>query len=196
MKSARLLPLVLISGLMLAVPASAEDASISVPDFKFSPKSSTIDVGDTVTWNFKGPTDHTATSDRGQAVKFDSGLLNADKSFSFTFTKPGKFTFHCQPHPFMKGSVTVGTDPVAKSFTKAAVKGSKRAVKATVTLKEDAKVTLSVKGPKRKSVTKSFKKGRHSVSVGKLKAGTYKATVVALDAFKVKTTKKATVSVG
>jgi plastocyanin len=196
MKSARLLPLVLISSLMLAVPASAEDASISVPDFKFAPKSSTIDVGDTVTWNFKGPTDHTATSDRGQAVKFDSGLLNADKSFSFTFTKPGKFTFHCQPHPFMKGSVTVGKDTVAKSFTKAAVKGSTRGVKATVTLKEDAKVTLSVKGPKRKSVTKSLKKGKRSVSLGKLKAGSYKATVVAVDAFKVKTTKKATVAVG
>ena len=149
MKIARLLPLVLISGLLLAVPASAEDASISVPDFKFAPKSATIDVGDTVTWNFQGPTDHTATSDRGQAVKFDSGLLNAGKSFSFTFTKPGKFTFHCRPHPFMKGSVTVGKDTVAKSFTKASIKGSKHAVKATVTLKEDAKVTLSVKGPKK-----------------------------------------------
>ncbi len=196
MKPARLLPLVLISSLMLAVPASAEDASIRVPDFKFAPKSTTIDVGDTVTWNFEGPTDHTATSDRGQAVKFASGLLNADKSFSFKFTKPGRFTFHCEPHPFMKGSVTVGKDTVAKSFTKAAVKGSKKAVKATVTLKEDAKVTLSVKGPKRKSVTKSLKKGKHSVAVGKLKAGSYKATVVALDAFKVKTTKKATVTVG
>jgi plastocyanin len=196
MKSARLLPLVLISSLMLAVPASAEDASISVPDFKFAPKTATIDVGDTVTWNFKGPTDHTATSDRGQAVKFDSGLLNADKSFSFTFTKPGKFTFHCEPHPFMKGSVTVGKDTVAKSFTKASVKGSKKAVTAKVTLKEDAKVTLAVKGPKRKSVTKSLKKGKRSVSVGNLKAGSYKATLTAVDAFKVKTTKKATVAVG
>jgi plastocyanin len=196
MRIVRLLPLIVITSLMLAVPASAEDASIDVPDFKFSPKSSTIDVGDTVTWNFKGPTQHTATSNRGQAVKFDSGLIDAGKSFSFTFTKPGKFTFYCQPHPFMKGSVTVGTDPVAKSFTKASIKGSKRAVKATVRLKEDAIVTLSVRGPKRKSVTKSLKKGKRSVSVGRLKAGSYKATVVALDAFKVKTTKKATVAVG
>ena len=130
-------------------------------------------------------------------MKFESGLLNADKSFSFTFTKPGKFTFHCQPHPFMKGSVTVGKDTVAKSFTKASIKGSKKAVTAKVTLKEDAKVTLAVKGPKRKSVTKSLKKGKRSVSVGNLKAGSYKATVTAVDAFKVKTTKKATVcSVG
>ncbi len=79
----------------------------------------------------------------------------------------------------MKGSVTVGKDPVAKSFTKASIKGSSARVKATVTLKEDAKVTLSVKGLKKKSVTKSLKKGKRSVSVGKLKAGSYKATVVA-----------------
>jgi plastocyanin len=196
MRIQRLLPLVVISSLMLAVPAGAEDSSISVPDFKFSPKRATIDVGDTVTWDFKGPTQHTATSDRGQAVKFDSGLKDAGQGFSFTFTKPGKFTFYCRPHEFMTGSVTVGKDPVAKSFTKAAFKGSAKGVKATVTLKEDAKVTLSVKGPKSKSVTKSLKKGKRSVSLGKLKAGSYKATVVALDAFKVKTTKKATVAVG
>ena len=196
MRIVRPLPVVVISALVLAIPASADDASIAVPDFKFAPKSATIDIGDTVTWNFEGPTDHTATSDRGQADKFDSGLLNVGQSFSHTFTKPGKFTFHCQPHPFMRGSVTVGTDPVPKSFTKASIKGSKRAVNATVTLKEDAKVTLSVRGPKRKSVTKTLKKGRRSVSVGRLKAGSYKATLEALDAFKKKTTKKATVAVG
>lgn len=196
MRIVRLLPVVVISSLLLAVPAGAEDSSVAVPDFKFSPKGTAIDVGDTVTWNFTGPTQHTATSNRGQAVKFDSGLIDAGKSYSFTFTKPGKFAYFCQPHPFMKGSVTVGTDAVAKSFTKATIRGSARAVKATVTLKENAVVTLSVKGPKSKSVTKSLKKGKRSVSVGKLKAGSYKATLVAQDAFKKKTTKKATVAVG
>ena len=196
MRIQRLLPIALMSTFMLAAPAAAENSAVGVPDFKFAPKGTAIDVGDSVTWNFTGPTQHTATSDRGQAVKFDSGLKDAGQSFSFTFTKPGKFTYYCQPHEFMTGSVTVGKDPVKKSFTKASIKGAARSVKATLTLKEDAKVTLSVKGLKKKSVTKSLKKGKRSLAVGKLKAGSYKATVVAQDAFKVKTTKKATVAVG
>ena len=66
----------------------------------------------------------------------------------------------------------------------------------TVTLKEAAKLTLSVKGPKKKSVSKSFKAGKRSLTVKRLKAGSYSATVTAQDAFDKKTTKKAKATVG
>ena len=91
----------------------------------------------------------------------------------------------------MKGTITVGTDAVAKSFKSAKFTGGATSVKVTVTLKEAAKLTLSVKGPKKKSVSKSFKAGKRSLTVKRLKAGSYSATVTAQDAFDKKTTKKA-----
>lgn len=38
---------------------------------------------------------------------FDSGALRPGERFSVTFKKPGKFAYHCEIHPKMKGSVTV-----------------------------------------------------------------------------------------
>jgi plastocyanin len=197
MRIAPLLPLALLSVVALATPASAEDRSVAVVDYRFSPKSESIDVGDAVTWNFTGDQVHTAESYGGQPDKFDSGEKSKGGTFTHTFTKPGNYQYFCRPHEeFMKGTVTVGEDAVAKSFTKSKVKGSGSAIKLTVTLKEDAKVTLSVKGPKKKSVSKRLKAGKRTLTVRKLKAGSYKTTVTAQDDFDKKTTKKANATVG
>jgi plastocyanin len=182
----------LLTLLALAAPAIAEDTSVDAPDYEFTPKSASIAVGDTVTWNFEGPSEHTATSSPGQPEKFDSGLKGTGGTFAHTFTKPGKYQYFCRPHEdFMKGTITVGTDAVARSFKSARFAGRATAVKVTVTLREAAKLTLSVKGPKKRSVSKSFKAGTRSLVVKKLKAGSYRATVTARDAFDKKTTKTA-----
>jgi plastocyanin len=34
-------------------------------------------------------------------------MLGAGGSWSYTFTTPGTYTYHCSPHPFMKGTVVV-----------------------------------------------------------------------------------------
>jgi len=197
MQIARLLPLALLAVVALATPASAEDRSIAVPDSRFAPKSESVDVGDTVTWNFTGDYEHTAESYPGQPDKFDSGSKNKGDTFTHTFTKPGKYQYFCSPHQeFMKGTVIVGEDAVAKSFTSAKVKGAGSSIKLTVNLKEGAKVTLSVKGPKKKSVSKRLKAGKRTLTVKKLKAGSYKTTVTAQDDFDKKTTKKGTATVG
>ncbi|HEU0024235.1 MAG TPA: plastocyanin/azurin family copper-binding protein [Thermoleophilaceae bacterium] len=197
MRTARLIPLALLSLLLCAPAVLAADHAVSAPDFDFAPRNLTIEPGDTVTWNFEGPTEHTSSSNPGQVEKWESGLKAAGTSFSHTFTKPGKFQYFCQPHAdFMKGTVTVGSDSVAKSFTKVKLKGSARSIKATVTLKEAAKVTFSVKGPKRKKVTKRLKKGKRSLTIRKLSKGSYKTKVVAQDDFDKKTTKKGKTSVG
>ena len=192
MRTTRLLLPALLTLLALAAPAIAEDTSVDAPDYEFTPKSASIAVGDTVTWNFKGPSEHTATSNPGQPDKFDSGLKGTGGTFAHTFTKAGKYQYFCRPHEdFMKGTITVGTDAVAKSFKSARFAGRTTSIKVTVTLREAAKLTLSVKGPKKKSVSKSFKAGTRSLTVKKLKAGSYGATVTAQDAFDKKTTKKA-----
>ncbi len=83
---------------------SAGKASVTVANFAFSPASLTVSVGTTVTWTNQDPTAHTVTSDDGSS--FD-GQLPASGTFSFTFTKPGTYPYHCAIHPNMKGTIVV-----------------------------------------------------------------------------------------
>lgn len=41
---------------------------------------------------------------------FDSGNLESGRSFSFTFTDVGTFTYHCNIHSSMKGKIIVTSD--------------------------------------------------------------------------------------
>jgi plastocyanin len=84
-------------------PATATN-SVTIVNFGFKPDNVTVPVGTTVTWSNTGAFPHSATSD--QKV-WDTGVLQTGQSASYTFTKPGKYTYFCKPHPFMTGQVTV-----------------------------------------------------------------------------------------
>ena len=56
----------------------------------------------TITWNNLDMVSHTVTSDEGF---FDSGFIPSNRSWSYTFTDKGEFSYHCSPHPWMKGKV-------------------------------------------------------------------------------------------
>ncbi|HEX6478855.1 MAG TPA: plastocyanin/azurin family copper-binding protein [Ktedonobacteraceae bacterium] len=77
--------------------------------FAFSPTTLTIKVGTTVTWKNVPSVAHTVTSDDGKS--FDSGSNNPiaaqSGTYSFTFTKPGTYAYHCSFHPFMKATIVV-----------------------------------------------------------------------------------------
>jgi len=77
--------------------------------FAFSPATLTIKAGTTVIWKNTTAAPHTVTSDNGQS--FDSGTSNPiaaqTGTFSFTFTTPGTFAYHCEIHPFMKATIIV-----------------------------------------------------------------------------------------
>lgn len=91
---------------VLVRPAHAQTANaVSIIDFGFAPDPVTVNVGDTVTWTNTGQATHTATSDDG--ATFDSGFLNPGDSFSLTFTQAGVYTYHCNVHAFMTGTITV-----------------------------------------------------------------------------------------
>jgi len=79
--------------------------SVDIEDFDFEPADVAIQPGDTVMWVNRGNTPHTVTSDDGL---FDSEVLNPGESFMFTFPEAGTFSYHCEIHPFMTGSVSVG----------------------------------------------------------------------------------------
>ncbi|HEV2749855.1 MAG TPA: plastocyanin/azurin family copper-binding protein [Gemmatimonadales bacterium] len=83
--------------------------SVSAVEYSFSPETLTVTVGATVTWTNNGTTTHTATSDAGDSLTWDSGSLagstpnpyggtSPGASFSKTFTKAGVYPYHCSFH--------------------------------------------------------------------------------------------------
>jgi LPXTG-motif cell wall-anchored protein len=86
------------------VARAAASASVTIRDFAFSPRSVTIDAGDTVTWTNEDDVEHSATAEDGS---FDTGTFGNGQSRSHTFDTAGTFQYVCTPHPFMKGTITV-----------------------------------------------------------------------------------------
>ena len=78
--------------------------AVTIVDFAFQPASLEIPAGTTVTWTNSGAATHTATADNGA---FDSGRLAPGVSFSQTFNSAGTFTYHCEIHPQMTGTIVV-----------------------------------------------------------------------------------------
>jgi plastocyanin len=78
-------------------------AEIVISGFSFA-EPITVSVGQTVTIRNDDAVAHTWTSDDGL---FDSGTLGQGEEFTTTFEEPGEFSFFCQIHPAMTGSITV-----------------------------------------------------------------------------------------
>jgi len=77
----------------------------------FLPYEVSINVGDTVTWVNDDTAAHTATggsASDGPSGVFDSSLVLAGSSFSFTFNEAGTYPYFCMVHPWMEGFVIVG----------------------------------------------------------------------------------------
>lgn len=180
----RSLPLAAVLVLALAVPAAAADRSVQVPDFEFAPRTVQIEPGDTVTWNFAGPSEHTATSARSERfVRFDSRLKGAGETYARTFDEPGRFNYICTPHPFMRGVVEVGSDEVTRTLRSRGVRGGRRSVRYSIRVLEDAVYTWKLRGPTRRTVRGTLRTGNRRVSVRRLRPGRYRGVFTAVDAF-------------
>jgi plastocyanin len=70
----------------------------------FAPGEIELTVGETVTFVNDDEIAHTATADDGT---FDSGTLEPGASFDFTAEKAGTFSYLCEFHPGMTGTITV-----------------------------------------------------------------------------------------
>lgn len=89
-----------------AAPAAppATGAEVKIDNFSFAPATLTVPVGTEVTWTNRDDIPHTVVSD-DKAIK--SKALDTDEKFTFTFTKPGTYSYFCSIHPKMKGTVVV-----------------------------------------------------------------------------------------
>lgn len=97
----------LIAGVALAASlASAQSgAAVTIEEHMFMPATITVPVGATVTWTNQDGAPHTVTSD-AQGV-FSSGWRFKGGHFSFAFTRPGTYPYHCSIHKGMHGVVVV-----------------------------------------------------------------------------------------
>jgi LPXTG-motif cell wall-anchored protein len=96
---------------------AAGDPGVTIADFHFSPATTTIHAGDTITWSNSGPSSHTATASNGS---FNSGILKKGQSASHTFTQPGTYAYVCQIHSFMHGTIIVLASTTSTTTTPAA----------------------------------------------------------------------------
>ena len=80
--------------------------AVSIMNFAFSPAALTVAAGTTVTWTNKDSDAHTVTS-QGAGGPLGSAALATGQSYSYTFTKPGTYSYLCTIHPFMTATVTV-----------------------------------------------------------------------------------------
>ena len=107
---------------LFAVPQAFADVTItnapgsSTPgcedtDSCFIPSTVTVSVGEIITWSNTDTAAHTATSvddAGGPSGVFDSSLIMAGGSYSYTADTEGTFDYFCMVHPWMLGSVIVG----------------------------------------------------------------------------------------
>jgi plastocyanin len=74
-------------------------------NIQFSPKDTTVKVGQKVTWTNDDNTDHNVTAESG--ADFKSKDFGNGATFSFTADKAGTINYVCTIHPGMTGTLTV-----------------------------------------------------------------------------------------
>ena len=70
----------------------------------FNPSTITVAAGTSIIWTNKDAGAHTVTSNTGI---FDSGSINTNGTFSYTFSTVGSFLYHCSIHSYMTVKVIV-----------------------------------------------------------------------------------------
>jgi plastocyanin len=97
-----------VAGLVLAAPAGTASKpapqEVNVEFSAYGPSQLDVLPGETVLWSNVSQRTHTVTSDTGL---FDSGHLPSGDRFSFTFSRPGTYKYHCTIHTSIVGEIDV-----------------------------------------------------------------------------------------
>ncbi|MCR4306086.1 MAG: plastocyanin/azurin family copper-binding protein [Candidatus Daviesbacteria bacterium] len=89
-------------------PAVNVQNAVIIQNSQFIPSVIQVTPGTIVTWINQDSISHTTISDSSTgAESWDSGNIGPGQSYSRTFTQVGTYTYHCNLHPAIKGSVQV-----------------------------------------------------------------------------------------
>ena len=84
----------------------------------FFPSKAMVPSGVTIRWHNPTATYHTATHDgcvtEGPCL-FDTGSLEPNGTYTVPSLPPGRYPYHCQVHPIMRGMLTVTESTPASS---------------------------------------------------------------------------------
>ena len=95
-----------------ALPPAPTEASVSVVDNGFSPRTQRLKAGGVVTWKYTGESGHTITDTVGGTTPDTRGkvfdkVISSGESFSFAFAAAGNYPYICRFHSGMAGTVVV-----------------------------------------------------------------------------------------
>jgi plastocyanin len=92
-----------------ATPATPEPVRVDLKTFQFTPDTLRVSVGTTVRWTNQDEIDHTVTagSPSERDAAFNATLAKKGATAERTFDKAGTFTYFCDRHQFMRGTITV-----------------------------------------------------------------------------------------
>lgn len=108
------------SSVAISIPSGAASPS-NPPGYAPDKVTIVLGVNSSVTWTNADTAPHTVTSTSvpAGAAAFDSGNMNAGQAYTYNFTTPGTYQYHCSYHSWMTGTVVVvGTAPHAATGVK------------------------------------------------------------------------------
>jgi len=103
-----LIPIAAVLALALPAPSLAATVQIKIIATGFSPKTVTIDQGDTIRWTNDDKINHQLVANNGA---FASAIIRPGGTYSFTFNTAGKINYHDALHPTLTGTITVKGPP-------------------------------------------------------------------------------------
>jgi plastocyanin len=83
---------------------ASKSEKVQIVEFTYEPDPVVVQAGGKVIWQNEDTAPHTATADDGS---FDTGTIEKGKIGSATFKEAGTFTYFCEIHPTMHGTVEV-----------------------------------------------------------------------------------------
>ena len=107
---ASIVPLVAAIAVIVTLTATSESSvaaaanTIVIKDFLYSPEPLQAKAGVAVTVTYGDDTVHTVTADD---KSFDTGDISGGAKGTITIDKPGKYTYHCDIHNYMTGTIEV-----------------------------------------------------------------------------------------
>ena len=187
--------------LSLAAPAGSHPGHgytvVNIGDFKYDTPTVNAVQNDYVFWNWAGPdTNHTVTADDG-SFDSDSGKSGSQVAhktgdgYSFQFTKPGTYTYHCKIHSFMTAKVVVAALPkpppaTKPRLTKVSAAAAGRQLRVRFTVNQAVSIRAIVRKASGRTVREFDFPGppgsnRRTLKLKRFKAGRYSVSLIAID---------------